>query len=165
MGEMLCVVSKLQDLNFSQLMAVYEEGNQENAECFWPELSAGQQMLRAEQAFYQYLAEGFFSVPGAVYAIWQEQGVYISALRLEPYEDGLLLEALETAPDQRRQGYAERLIRAVQGEFPQKIYSHVSKKNLPSLAVHKKCGFRQVLDYAKYIDGSVARNAVTLVYR
>lgn len=122
-------------------------------------------MLRAEQAFYQYLAEGFFSVPGAVYAIWQEQGVYISALRLEPYEDGLLLEALETAPAQRRQGYAERLIRAVQGEFPQKIYSHVSKKNLPSLAVHKKCGFRQVLDYAKYIDGSVARNAVTLVYR
>jgi L-amino acid N-acyltransferase YncA len=38
----------------------------------------------------------------------------------------------------------------------------VSKKNTASLAVHEKCGFVQVLDYAKYIDGSVARNAVTL---
>ena len=59
----------------------------------------------------------------------------------------------------------QMLLRAVQDAFPQRIYSHVSKKNAPSLAVHKKCGFRQVLDYAKYIDGSVARNAVTLQYR
>ena len=102
---------------------------------------------------------------GSVYAIWVEKDVYVSALRLEPYEDGLLLEALETAPAYRRKGYAEKLMRAVQMEFPQKIYSHVSKKNTASLAVHKKCGFRQVLDYAKYIDGSVVRNAVTLCYR
>ena len=94
-----------------------------------------------------------------------ENDVYFSALRLEPYEDGLLLEALETAPAHRRKGYAEKLIRAVQAEFLQKIYSHVSKKNTASLAVHQKCGFRQVLDYAKYIDGSVVRSAVTLCYR
>ena len=153
------------ELNFQQLMDVYAEGNEENGEEMWPGLNREQMLLRAEQAFYEYLAEVFFPVDGAVYAIWEENGVYISALRLEPYEDGLLLEALETAPAERRKGYAERLIQAVQDAFPQKIYSHVSKKNAPSLAVHKKCGFRQVLDYAKYIDGSVARNAVTLQYR
>lgn len=162
---MLVLAKKLHQLNFQQLMEVYAEGNEENAEEMWPELSREQRLLRAEQAFYQYLAEDFFSAPGAVYAMWQEQDAYVSALRLEPYEDGLLLEALETAPSQRRKGYAEQLIRAVQEVFPQKIYSHVSKKNIPSLAVHEKCGFGQVLDYAKYIDGSVARNAVTLQYR
>ena len=162
---MLLLATKLQELNFSQLMAVYEEGNRENGELFFPDLSEGQQMIRAEQSFYEYLREGFFPVPGAVYALWVEDGNYVSALRLEPYEDGLLLEALETAPAQRRKGYAEKLIRAVLEQFPQKIYSHVSKRNVASLAVHEKCGFRQVLDYAKYIDGSVARTAVTLCYR
>lgn len=162
---MLLLATKLQELNFSQLMAVYEEGNRENGELFFPDLSEGQQMIRAEQSFYEYLREGFFSVPGAVYALWVEDGNYVSALRLEPYEDGLLLEALETAPAQRRKGYAEQLMRAVQAQFTEKIYSHVSKRNVASLAVHEKCGFRQVLDYAKYIDGSVARTAVTLCYR
>ena len=162
---MLYLADKLHKLNFSQLMTVYTEGNEENGGDLWPELSREQQLLRAEQAFYQYLAEGFFPVSGAVYAIWVENGTYVSALRLEPYEDGLLLEALETAPQYRRRGYGEKLIRAVLDAFSQKIYSHVSKKNIPSLDIHKKCGFVQVLDYAKYIDGSVARNAVTLRYR
>lgn len=162
---MLYLADKLNQLNFAQLMEVYIEGNEENGALFYQQLPKNQQILQAEQAFYQYLAEGFFTVPGAVYAIWEENGVYISALRLEPYEDGLLLEALETAPVFRRQGYAEKLIRAVQAEFPQRIYSHVSKKNAPSLAIHEKCGFCRVLDYARYIDGSVARNAVTLRYR
>lgn len=161
---MLYLATKLRELNFSQLMAVYEEGNRENAAIFFPDLPEGQRMIQAEQSFYQYLQEGFFSAPGAVYAIWVENGTYVSALRLEPYEDGLLLEALETMPTERRKGYAEQLIRAVQAEFSQKIYSHVSKKNAASIAVHKKCGFQQVLDYAKYIDGSVVRTAVTLQY-
>lgn len=161
---MLLLATKLQELRFSQLMEVYEEGNRENGALLHPELPEGQQILRAEQSFYQYLQEGFFPAEGAVYAIWVENGAYVSALRLEPYEDGLLLAALETAPALRRKGYAEKLIRAVQEQFPQTIYSHVSKKNTASLMVHQKCGFRQVLDYAKYIDGSVLRTAVTLRY-
>ena len=161
---MLQLATKLQELNVSQLMAVYEEGNRENGSILYPELPEGQQILRAEQSFYEYLREGFFPVEGAVYALWVENGRYVSALRLEPYADGLLLEALETAPEQRRKGYAEKLIRAVLEQFPQKIYSHVSKKNTASLMVHQKCGFCQILDYAKYIDGSVLRTAVTLCY-
>ena len=162
---MLYLATKLREVNFSALMGVYEEGNRENGALVHPGLPQGQQILRAEQSFHQYLKEVFFPTAGAVYAIWLENDIYVSALRLEPYEDGLLLEALETAPAHRRKGYAEKLLRAVQVEFPQKIYSHVSKKNTASLAVHQKCGFRQVLDYAKYIDGSVVRGAVTLCYR
>ena len=162
---MLFLASYLHDISFSKLMEIYQEGNRENGALMHPDLPENQQILYAEQAFYQFLAEGFFSTPGAVYAIWAENDRYISALRLEPYEDGLLLEALETAPRYRRKGYGEKLLRSVQETFPQKIYSHVSKRNAASLAIHEKCGFRQVLDFARYIDGSVARNAVTLCYR
>lgn len=161
---MLILARKLHEISFAGLMEVYEESNRHNGGLMHPELPESQQILNAEQAFYQYLQEGFFSIPGAVYAIWEEEGVYISALRLEPYEDGLLLEALETAPAYRGQGYATRLIQEVQHVFAQRIYSHVSRRNSASMAIHEKCGFRQILDYARYIDGSVARNAVTLRY-
>lgn len=161
---MLLIAKQLHEISFGALMEVYREGNQENGALMHPELPESQQIFNAEQAFYQFLAEVFFVTEGAVYVLWEEGGKYASALRLEPYGDGLLLEALETAPAYRRKGYAERLMRAVQEKFPQKIYSHVSKRNKASLAIHKKCGFRQIHDHARYIDGSVSTNAVTLCY-
>ena len=162
---MLILAQSIRDLSFSKLMGVYIEGNLENAEEFYPDLPEGQKLMQAEQDFYQYLTEVFFRTSGAVYAIWEAQGSYVSALRLEPYRDGLLLEALETAPPSRRQGYGEKLIRAVQKQFSnQRIYSHVGKKNAASLRVHEKCGFRRISEYAVYIDGSVNRRACTLCW-
>ena len=162
---MLHLAATMHQLDFGKLMAVYEEGNRENGRMLFPDLSENLQLLQAEQSFYQYLTESFFPLPGAVYAIWTENGCYLSALRLEPYKDGLLLEGLETAPAFRKQGYATRLIQAVQQKLPEKIYAHVHKRNKASLAVHQKCGFQVLYDYARYIDGSVASNAYTLCYQ
>ena len=162
---MLTYVKRMKDLNFGQLMSVYEESNRENGQEFWPDLPEGQQLLQAEQEFYQYLQACFFKTEGAFYALWSENGKYVSGLRLEPYQDGLLLEALETAPEARRNGYAKMLIRAVQ-DLPEirKIYSHVHKKNTASIKTHESCGFRRILDYAVYIDGSVRGNSYTYCY-
>ncbi len=152
---MLCIAKRLQDLPFSKLMEIYIEGNVENGAERYPHLSANEQLLRAEQDFYAYLRSGFYVQPGAAYYVWQEQGIYVSALRLEPYQDGWLLEALETHPDYRRQGHAKSLVLAVLETLPgEKIYSHISHRNAPSLAVHKSCGFRKISDHAHYVDGS-----------
>ena len=160
---MLILAHNMRDFSFSKLMDVYIEGNMENAEDQWPDLSEWQKLLRAEQDFHQYLTEVFFRTSGAVYAIWEENGKYVSALRLEPYRDGLLLAALETASACRRRGYAEKLILAVRNHFAvTKIYSHVNKRNLPSLRVHEKCGFGRILEYAVYLDGSVNQRCCTL---
>ncbi len=162
---MLLVCESLKELSFSQLMEVYCEGNQENGTYFWPDLPEGQRLLRAEQEFYQYLQEGFFSCPVGVYCIWQVDGRYISALRLEPYQDGLLLEALETAPEHRRKGYGEALVREVLARWQgTKIYSHVSKRNVASLCIHQKCGFRRIMEYAHYVDGSVNDRCCTFCH-
>ena len=163
---MLHWIRKLKDLDFRQLMEVYEEGNLESAAEFYPEAPENQQLLLAEQAFYQYLRECFFPTEGAVYAVWVENGRYVSALRLEPYQDGLLLEALETAPAHRRKGYAAALVTAVLQELGgRKVYSHVGKRNTASLKVHEKCGFQRIAEHAVYADGSVARSACTFFRR
>ena len=160
---MLHIIKNFRQLDFRKLMDIYAQSNLENARERYPELPDGLAVLQAEQDFYDYLRDVFFKTQGAYYALWEDQGRYVSALRLEPYKDGVLLEALETAPDSRGRGYAQSLVKAVL-PLENKIYSHVGKKNNPSLAVHEKCGFQRISQRAVYIDGSVNDKCCTLCF-
>lgn len=163
---MLLIAHKLRELPFSELMEVYRESNLENGSEFYPEEPIDRQLQLAEQGFYDYLSQIFFQTEGAAYLIWQQKECYVSALRLEPYQDGLLMEALETALGYRGRGYAKTLILAMLECYSGvKIYSHVSKRNIPSLRTHESCGFEKILDYARYADGSVLHNSVTYCHK
>lgn len=146
-------------MNTEQLLAVYSQGL----------LKDPHQKGSAEQEFLCYLREDFFRQKGAFYAVWTVENVYQSALRLEPYADGLLLEALETAPDARRKGYAYHLLsevlKHVQTLGCKIVYSHVEKRNRVSLHLHDQCGFVRLSDFAVYIDGTVTQNSCTLCFR
>lgn len=163
---MLKFAYNLRSINFSKLMDVYIEGNQKNGAVNYPQESPQQQLIYAEQDFYQFLKDIFFVQVGAAYALWQSEEAYTAALRLEPYHDGLLLSALETRPDARCKGNATKLINAVIENLKSSsngiLYSHVSKSNLQSLSVHLKNGFEVFKDHAVYLDGSVAHNCYTL---
>lgn len=165
---MLYTARHLRELSFEQLMAVYREGNEENGRILAPFDTQARQLQLAEEDFYSYLRDVFFPTPGALYAVWTVQGRYVSALRLEPYKDGLLLEALETAPQERGKGYAAALIRAVQALLRDRgvsyLYSHVGKQNAASLKTHQRCGFQIVTDSAAYLDGTVSSRAYTMQY-
>lgn len=165
---MLRLFYRMKDLHFGKLMALYAQSNTENADELYREMEHGEALLQVEGSFYQYLREDFFSVPGAVYAVWEENDKYISALRLEPYQDGLLLEALETHPSFRRKGYAAKLIHSVIEHLTQQgqtvIYSHVAKGNAASLRTHESCGFYKISDQAVYIDGSVTQRSCTMKF-
>ena len=157
---MLLIMKRLEELDFSALMDVYIEGNREKAE----EYGNGG-LLQAEREFFDYLREDFFRQKDAFYAVWQVAGQYVSALRLEPHNDGWLLEALETVPDHRRKGYAKALMHAVLDYMgPAVVYSHVSRRNAASLRTHYACGFQKHLDHVVYLDGSVSNRAITLRY-
>jgi len=164
---MLSVVYKLKDIAFEALMGIYIEGNKENGAELYPTVSENEQIIRAEQDFYAFL-QAFFRNDRAFYAMWACEGRYVSALRMEPYQDGYLLEALETAPDARCKGYAKALVTDVLSYLRKKtnapIYSHVNKKNKASLVVHNACGLKKILEHAVYIDGSVSHHCCTLRY-
>ncbi len=165
---MLRLVYRIQDLNFSALMTIYEEGNRENGDERYPHLSPESRLLLAEQDFYSYLREVFFQTPGSFYAIWEAQDRAVSALRMEPYKEGFLLEALETAPLLRKKGYAKALVNEAMQYMKQKgfcpVYSHIRKGNLASEEVHRQCGFSVHQDIAVYIDGSVNSRSNTWIY-
>lgn len=150
----------LYNIDFASLTQVYAQ-TLENA--------GRNHLLREEQDFYQYLRDVFFETDEAFYAVWQEAGQYVSALRIEPYKDGYLLAGLETCPQQRGKGYAKALVCAVIDSLKVKrkslkIYAHILKGNLASIHIHKECGFERISDLAAYIDGSVSSNAYTYRY-
>lgn len=159
----------LSELNFEELMSVYEEGNRENGTYLYPQESAATQMLLAERDFDDYLRQTFFRQKGAAYCVLAVDGSYISAARIEPFEDGYLLSALETRPGFRRRGYGQQLVNELidacvhRGNMP--IYSHVNNRNVPSLNLHLQCGFRVHKDFARYLDGSVRVDSKTLLYK
>ena len=72
-------------------------------------------------------------------------------------------------PQHRGKGYAKQLLKAVldymEKEDRLPVYSHVSKQNPVSLAVHAAAGFSEFLPYSVYVDGSVSHNALTLRYK
>ncbi len=165
---MLEFISSYRQLNTAQLMEVYFEGNLIHGERIYPYLDTNKQRYRAEDDFLSYLQEDFFRQKGAKYAVWNVDGHYKAALRLEPYKDGLLLEALETAPASRRKRYAYNLMTSVLDHLQtvdcRFLYSHIHKRNIASLNLHIKCGFRIIADYASYIDGTITHNSCTLRY-
>lgn len=161
---MLLVANRLSDISFGKLMEVYEEGNLEKAKSIYGNLDINAAIIQVEQDFYGYLRDVFFKTPGAYYLIWEEHGKYISALRLEPFEDGLLLEALETRPDSRGKGNGKRLVCLASDRSTVPVYSHVNKNNTASLRTHEVCGFKRVYEWARLIDGTFAPYCCTFLY-
>lgn len=159
---MLKIINSIRDLSFSDIIHVYSQSIAENGRLYYPALDLHNQRLEAEQDLYNYLCT-FFKISGAYMGIWIENGIYISAVRIEPYKDGMLISALETAPECRGLGYATRLLSAITQVQDNRYYSHVSVDNKSSLIVHKKAGFSVLSDYARYIDGSVDHKSYTLI--
>ena len=164
---MLEIIKSLDKLPFGELMSVYEEGHRGIGAEHYPKLSANLQLLEAEQDFYAYL-KCFFRQEDSFYALFRQNGVLVSALRIEPYQDGWLLAALETKPDQRNRGYAKTLVRQLLSFMQETdrlpLYSHIGKYNLSSQKVHITCGFQEKLPYAIYADGKVNDYCKTYFY-
>lgn len=146
---MLKLAHSVPELDVSQLMKVYSVA------------PSGAKI----SDFYEVLLD-FFRQTRGFYALWEESGSYCCALRAEPYLDGVLIASLETLPSERRKGYATKLLMAVIGQLQRegipRIYSHVDKKNTPSIKVHRHCGFERYLDYAVLLDQTVSGNMLTL---
>ena len=163
---MLQIITSIQQLDFGQLMTVYRQSNSKLEESCYPKLDAVERRLEAEQDQYAFVRD-FLRMPDAFIAVWSIEGTYQAALRAEPYSDGLLLEGVETAPDSRRQGFAKRLVRETVKYLAERgncrIYSHISKRNIPSIALHESCGFLKLYDHAVFVDGSVDHRTYTYI--
>lgn len=157
---MLLIARKISDLDVPELWSIYANDHGMNISG-----SAGQGECKRE--FYLFLTDFFCNLHGS-YFILIEDSAYVSAVRAQKFEDGILISGLQTKREQRNKGYAKCLLKCVcdeirrGGDVP--IYSHVSEKNSVSLAVHRSCDFHVLKESAHMLDGSVRSDTWTLVY-
>ena len=167
---MLITISHSADLDDDKLMAIYAEGNLENTDYFYPEITdKAEAVEKVEHDFCHYIKTEFFNGKNRYY-VWENEGIWVSALRLNCLKDDFyFLEALETAPAFRKKGYATQLLTAVidalkaKGRF--KICVCVGKNNIASLKTHQKCGFNIVRENAyDYLQKEVNDHCYGLEY-
>ncbi len=165
---LLQIITSSKLLDFGQIMQVYRQSIEKFGREDYPDLDENRQVLEAEQDFYLYL-KTFLKDPDSYFFVWVSEGKYVSAVRVEPYRDGVLIAGMETAPESRRKGYAKQLlcgtVQYLKNNHIYKIYSHIHKDNIPSVKTHLSCGFVRSADYAAYIDGSVDRQSHTYLYQ
>lgn len=143
---MLLKITEFENLNERKLMDIYEEGNIENVAFFYPDCKDQAEGVKlVERDFLNYLKTDFFNGKDAYYVL-EENGEWVSALRLYGLEgDTYYIEALETKPSERRKGHATMLMLLVLNELKKEgaftVCSTVRKRNAASLATHIKCGF------------------------
>lgn len=160
---MLKIIRNIRDVDFQQLIPVYEESNIKYGirNCphgsIWEQLRLGEEFLRRDITDFLANQEG-------ILALWVADGCVKAALRLEPFYDGLLISCLETAPGARGKGVATRLISHVVEQYcNQKVYAHIHKNNIVSMKAHQKNGFVVVNDSARLLDGTVTNAYNTLI--
>ena len=125
---------------------VYIEASREIAKENHPELTDLTEAIKEEERYFveKFLGK-FLSMNKNTYYVLEEDGAWVSALRLTKLDGFCFMEALETPPEHRKKGYASKLIREVIRHLEENekvvIRSNVRKTNRASLATHKKCGF------------------------
>ena len=144
---MLIKITSFDALDTRKLMDVYAESNLLNTDYFYPEMQdKAEAVRRVEEGFLAFLRDEFFKADGSAYWVLIEDGEWVAACRTSRIEPGFYyLEALETRPDERRKGYAVRLLNeltaALKADGPFRFCDCVGKKNLASVKTHVKAGF------------------------
>ncbi len=152
------------------IRSVYAEGCRENAQWRHPEATDLTGAIAEEEQFFLDFMHAFMPQERNRYYILEENGEWVSALRLTRIDDFYYMEALETAENHRKEGCAARLtnevIALLRTRGAVEIRSNVDKDNAASLATHKKCGFVIAEENGiNYITSSQSEHLYGMLYR
>lgn len=160
---MILRASTMRELDFSKLTILYREDIEKNRFERYPYMELYEGRNRAENDLYFYLNDIFFGESHGLFFVCVDHGMYVSALRLEGYNDGLLLNAIMTDSAFRRKGYASRVMEEALRNTKGPVYSHIHRKNKASIELHKKFGFVRLYDFSVLLDGTVSSDHITYI--
>ena len=144
--------SNFEDLDFTNLMGVYEESNFENSIELYPNIDKVEALNKVILNFKNFLEKDFFKRNKAEYFIRLNDKVedgniqYISAARVHRLEDNnILIESMETKKEYRNRGFAKSILRSIVEAFDEDtvFISKISEKNKASIKTHESLGFHQ----------------------
>ena len=135
---MLNLVAQVDENAVFQLMSLYSESMKKIKKHF----TSDAEMCEAYASFLQ----DFVKNPKQLILVEVSDDEWVSALRaIETMEGHWFLEAVETKPEKRKKGFGKNLlyhtIDYLKNIGMKELTCTISKNNLKSQALHKKCGF------------------------
>lgn len=135
---MLIVVRTVDDGVVSRLFDVYAESMSDLSHDF-----SGEQEMRLS---YREFLEGFVSEDGHLVLVEEDDGAWKSGLRAVSYgSERWFVEAVETDPGVRRQGYGWLLLTHAAEHLralgAREVTCCISESNVASRRLHESCGF------------------------
>ena len=162
---MLLAIRSISGVDSMGIQAVYAQTIQRIAQERYGKQRKNTAISLAKEQILEDL-RNFFSQKYATLYVWIPEGIPVAALRIEQFDDGLLLSCLETAPDARGKGHATDLVRHTLRDLAEKgysrVYSHIAHGNIASYRVHEVNGFRIIKNSARLLDGTVTTKFDTL---
>ena len=163
---MISVAEQVDKLEYSKLCDIYRDDLEKNRKKFYSAIAEAEGIEYAKQDYYLYLKNVFFRQYRGKMFIYQNDNRYVSVVCLELFEDGMLLNSLVTVSEERRKGYAFRLLSyALDYCKSRPIYAHIYYKNIASQRLHEKLGFTLLRESAHMLDGSVRSDHFTYILK
>lgn len=168
---MLKIIESMTEREVEKLLYVYSESNLEIMEDnYLRKHHSRDEAMNALVKDYKEFLSDFIIQDNQLICVWEESSCYTTGLRLIDVGNGIwFIEALETAPNDRNNGYAKLLITDViayvQNCNAQELACLINRNNKVSQVTHKSCGFIQTnlppINWDKEID----KHSIKFVYK
>ena len=163
---MVSVIDEIDKLDFLKICDVYKDDLERKRKIRHRLIAKSEGATLVKQEYLRYLEDVFFGQYNGKLFVYQDYDRYLSAVCIEPFKDGLLLDSLVTVPEARRRGYAKKLIDyALDYCKTRPVYAHIHYNNKASRLLHEKIGFSLLCEYAHMLDGSIRNDHFTYIVK
>lgn len=156
-------------LNKEEFLAVYKGSAEINAPQWYPDLPFEAAVQKYESGYWDFMQRSFWEEKG-VLLVAHSDSHYVSAVVAYQKENhSFLIEALETAPNERGKGYGKIVLKEmldflVHSDSNATVYSFTGKKNIASQRTHASLGMEKLHDYWQDESGTIDNTQITYVY-
>lgn len=135
---MLTVVKQVDEETIDRFFSVYSESMED--------LKRNYSSIAEMKSAYAAFLSDFIADPKQLVLVEKTDSIWVSGLRAVETKPGhWFLEAVETKPEERKKGYGKNLllhtIQYLQSIGMMELSCTISKRNMGSQVLHKKCGF------------------------
>lgn len=167
---MLKILGMITNEELKKLLYIYEESNNEFLKKNY--INKYSSEIEAQNTLisdYNKFLKEFQSDQKRYICVWEEQGVYRSGLRLINLGNGIwFLEALETSPNDRNNGYGKLLLNSIieylKTYDAKKLECLIGSTNIASQRTHESCGFIRTNLSPIDWDGAICKTAIKYIY-
>lgn len=165
----ILIFSNPEGINKDEFLAVYKESAKINAPKWYPSLPFEAAVEKYESGYWDFMQDSFWDEKGILLVVSSGSHYMSAVVAYQKANNSFLIEALETAPNERGKGYGKNalkeMLKFLVSSYPDAtVYSFTGKQNIPSQRTHESVGMTRIHDYWQDSSGAIDNTQITYVF-